>query len=227
MSRDGSSPLSRGIRHWWKPLLRRLRIIPALAGNTQGTGFVFRFPGDHPRSRGEYGFVEPLTAVDAGSSPLSRGIQASIVAGNHHGGIIPALAGNTVVSAVVICWARDHPRSRGEYVIVPVVAAGEAGSSPLSRGIRPRSPQPGQRIRIIPALAGNTAVKQASKRTRAGSSPLSRGIQPCPIRCVLNFGIIPALAGNTRCVRTHLPPPADHPRSRGEYPYAEGLILRV
>ena len=93
----GSSPLSRGI-----PLTRirrsnSPRIIPALAGNTSGSRRCRRVRQDHPRSRGEYTGGDKIDVCDEGSSPLSRGIQDRVEVVEHHGRIIPALAGNTLV----------------------------------------------------------------------------------------------------------------------------------
>ena len=111
----------------------------------------------------------------------------------------------------------DHPRSRGEYVVSTEVEEGSKGSSPLSRGIRPR--RVGWQLweRIIPALAGNTSLlikerppRQDHPRSRGeyarrmvadtegiGSSPLSRGIREAKDGALGLHGIIPALAGNT------------------------------
>ena len=55
----GSSPLSRGIPVARLIPARRARIIPALAGNTQGIRRLPHQRGDHPRSRGEYGLPYP------------------------------------------------------------------------------------------------------------------------------------------------------------------------
>ena len=72
-------------------------IIPALAGNTET---VWCFPirrEDHPRSRGEYDMPFDFNAGPKGSSPLSRGIQRRPRGRQRRRGIIPALAGNTLV----------------------------------------------------------------------------------------------------------------------------------
>ena len=153
-----------------------------------------------------------------GSSPLSRGIRGAVPSGTGRGGIIPALAGNTVRGGPVAWATADHPRSRGEYPTGSVQAFAEG--------------------RIIPALAGNTgweahglflpgdhprsrgeyALRWVFSDSLGGSSPLSRGI-PCSSSQIDACGwIIPALAGNTcRPPRWRLGP-QDHPRSRGEYP---------
>ena len=70
--------------------------------------------------------------------------------------IIPALAGNTHTSRTNVQSIRDHPRSRGEYMVdVPELVQWQ-GSSPLSRGIPIYSRGDGPLAGIIPALAGNT-----------------------------------------------------------------------
>ena len=111
------------------------------------------------------------------------------------------------------------------------------GSSPLSRGIRPRCRAENDDHGIIPALAGNTRHSNNPygepgdhPRSRGeyqalrildslpeGSSPLSRGIPPTAPLGATGGGIIPALAGNTHGARPDSEPPEDHPRSRGEY----------
>ena len=72
-------------------------------------------------------------------------------------GIIPALAGNTCRANCGFRYRKDHPRSRGEYLCRDFVALTADGSSPLSRGIRWLTPEEVSRVRIIPALAGNTS----------------------------------------------------------------------
>ena len=152
-------------------------------------------------------------------------------------GIIPALAGNTLISAINKRRRWDHPRSRGEYNRPDDVYSQWKGSSPLSRGI-PRNPFWALvSLRIIPALAGNTTARSARSRSRRdhprsrgeypggggvdvlryGSSPLSRGIPAAEHRKQPQFGIIPALAGNTTSTGGCTSSTADHPRSRGEY----------
>ena len=73
----------------------RIRIIPALAGNTWEMPVDATKKRDHPRSRGEYDHSSPPCCRVLGSSPLSRGIPCPPL---NIGGNEP-----------------DHPRSRGEY----------------------------------------------------------------------------------------------------------------
>ena len=236
-TKQGSSPLSRGIHLRRLLAAARSGIIPALAGNTRSAAGWGRSGADHPRSRGEYLAVEPVRAGLDGSSPLSRGIHDHARCPYPARRIIPALAGNTLSEAVLIRPIGDHPRSRGEYESLLRADAETRGSSPLSRGIRGAVKDVSGDAGIIPALAGNTAATSVPARPRRdhprsrgeygsrlvsrslppGSSPLSRGIpQPGrpeepPTR------IIPALAGNTQLLGVENPVITDHPRSRGEY----------
>ena len=132
----GSSPLSRGILAGVDEDQPVVRIIPALAGNTDCRLAGSTCMGDHPRSRGEYPTYGRGSLGSPGSSPLSRGIPFS-----------PSFSSFTRV---------DHPRSRGEYYRSSSRVTTTSGSSPLSRGIRRRSRGRVDVVRIIPALAGNT-----------------------------------------------------------------------
>ena len=213
----GSSPLSRGIQSDAGAFRPRRWIIPALAGNTA-----------HP-GRG--------CSTRPGSSPLSRGIQSYVMNIIRQSGIIPALAGNTGCCRYFLYESWDHPRSRGEYIMLSFGGPKPIGSSPLSRGIPPRPRAGLPQSRIIPALAGNTGwgthlppFRWDHPRSRGeydrgfvedlhrgGSSPLSRGIPPRRGSMIPSRGIIPALAGNTRQARHREDRGEDHPRSRGEY----------
>ena len=112
-------------------------IIPALAGSTSSSTVRPPPTGDHPRSRGEHSMTTSLPDPTRGSSPLSRGARSLGCVDVGLPGIIPALAGSTDRSAVVIPSGWDHPRSRGEHKI------------PHHRTSGPHW--------IIPALAGSTS----------------------------------------------------------------------
>ena len=172
-------PRSRGeYRAITAPQLGRHWIIPALAGNT------YRHPSspttwsDHPRSRGEYYVDKANHIAHHGSSPLSRGIHRNQDKTRVLFRIIPALAGNTHIVAFHNFHIRDHPRSRGEYQWQSFWTPLPLGSSPLSRGIPGGHDRGYLVVRIIPALAGNTAVN--SSCTLGGPDhPRSRGEYPC------------------------------------------------
>ena len=223
-----------------------LRIIPALAGNTRSWYAQLLDPGDHPRSRGEYGAWARYHTGTDGSSPLSRGIQPRALLRQRPGRIIPALAGNTMSLPMPLPWVPDHPRSRGEYNLIVLSPQIAQGSSPLSRGILRERCCRVQLSRIIPALAGNTLSHSPTRmRTRDhprsrgeyyhhgadggqlfGSSPLSRGIPPTARWWATRPGIIPALAGNTLRQSPRRRIRRDHPRSRGEYNILRDPLIR-
>ena len=171
---NGSSPLSRGIRFDWELSLEDVRIIPALAGNTSRSSSNPIPVSDHPRSRGEYPRKAAALPAHWGSSPLSRGIHPRPLTPGVLRGIIPALAGNTKFKELNVVTSKDHPRSRGEYFPAIVMGARIFGSSPLSRGIPRMRSMIGPRMRIIPALAGNTYSVRFGIQV-AWDHPRSRG----------------------------------------------------
>ena len=113
----GSSPLSRGIPPGGPAVDDTRGIIPALAGNTPSQVKTYPSCPDHPRSRGEYGRTVLSFNGGSGSSPLSRGILSASAPTSFWRRIIPALAGNTRDDDQHDCHRRDHPRSRGEYIM--------------------------------------------------------------------------------------------------------------
>ena len=156
-----------------------IRIIPALAGNTTDPGPPEPLSEDHPRSRGEYRYLQFLCILQSGSSPLSRGIQQRSEIRHTGGRIIPALAGNTGVCCRFRLPRGDHPRSRGEYRRGWRWRMLPCGSSPLSRGILSAGRIQCVQQRIIPALAGNTRSTARSRRC-GKDHPRSRGEYPLP-----------------------------------------------
>ena len=132
---------------------------------------------------------------------------------------------------------RDHPRSRGVYVLQSVVELALEGSSPLARGLRVASCFVASRRGIIPARAGFTTARHRRRssprdhpRSRGvygqdvavawpvhGSSPLARGLRcRCPA-AARRRRIIPARAGFTTFANAAIFAQRDHPRSRGVY----------
>ena len=131
----GSSPLARGLL--LRGIAHRLvcRIIPARAGFTCSETVSRRWRWDHPRSRGVYGEQSSGTQHLPGSSPLARGLPHHILNSEPLIRIIPARAGFTRTMRVTRSQTKDHPRSRGVYLIAPSRAARGPGSSPLARGL--------------------------------------------------------------------------------------------
>ena len=192
---------------------------------------------DHPRACGEHSMPRGNRFVRVGSSPRLRGTLYSIQLPQRGGGIIPALAGNTVDWCGGCHGYRDHPRACGEHCSARAQRFSRGGSSPRLRGTPLGSPPFHDFFRIIPALAGNTPrvrgarwsprdhpracgehlEEQSATLIGLGSSPRLRGTRRLPSTSMTGPGIIPALAGNTcrlvccaRCRR-------DHPRACGEH----------
>ena len=153
---SGSSPLARGLPGAICVAAVINRIIPARAGFTATSMLRTISRRDHPRSRGVY-YVRYLPAeIEAGSSPLARGLQMIAEIRGPLVRIIPARAGFTHDRMPIAAGPLDHPRSRGVYQRFQEQGDHGAGSSPLARGLRDRRPSQGHRGRIIPARAGFT-----------------------------------------------------------------------
>ena len=111
----GSSPLARGLLRVSEGHKAGHRIIPARAGFTPAALERRSQRGDHPRSRGVYVSTQREGLIKRGSSPLARGLLASVRGGVGDRRIIPARAGFTFAFAGSWPASQDHPRSRGVY----------------------------------------------------------------------------------------------------------------
>ena len=94
-SRQGSSPLARGLRRGSSCSGPWGRIIPARAGFTSPRATRAADGPDHPRSRGVYRETPASRATFRGSSPLARGLLVCVFEWRVCVGIIPARAGFT------------------------------------------------------------------------------------------------------------------------------------
>ena len=132
----GSSPRLRGTQQ--QEYFNSLQggIIPALAGNTFKAPDGIVSSEDHPRACGEHNFVGMAEFAGQGSSPRLRGTLCHVVLLSIVIGIIPALAGNTLLPCRVRRWMRDHPRACGEHLEQLGGAVETSGSSPRLRGTR-------------------------------------------------------------------------------------------
>ena len=234
---NGSSPLTRGKPSTasWSPT--RTRLIPAHAGKTRLSAGQQRGGAAHPRSRGENLIVWSIRLFNCGSSPLTRGKPVRQLARVRDRRLIPAHAGKTCRRGGASTRRRAHPRSRGEHVPTNQRLGRRSGSSPLTRGTRPRRDARRYRRRLIPAHAGNTggvpvwhvglaahprsrgehAGSAADCTSTMGSSPLTRGTLVV-LRLIMRCrGLIPAHAGNTAPRAEAARPGTAHPRSRGEH----------
>ena len=233
----GSSPLARGLLPTGLTQNIEERIIPARAGFTRTAASNQRPCSDHPRSRGVYSRKLAAPQVGNGSSPLARGLRSAQDGAGYGPGIIPARAGFTCRTRRTPTTRRDHPRSRGVYMLKSMLDALFSGSSPLARGLPDGVVVQGGPEGIIPARAGFTAHRRSSvhdhpdhPRSRGvyedtdehsprelGSSPLARGLRVGVMVTYTVHRIIPARAGFTRRIARSASRRSDHPRSRGVY----------
>ena len=233
----GSSPHARGTLYQDRWRSGYAGIIPACAGNTQELEAASAGQRDHPRMRGEHISRKPPTNPTTGSSPHARGTLRGSVYSMVSGGIIPACAGNTGATSTTAPSRRDHPRMRGEHIVVIQTDTEKEGSSPHARGTLFPKAGCGGVYGIIPACAGNTNASSTRSRPpgdhprmrgehieppgaadeNRGSSPHARGT-PCRARFrVVPPWIIPACAGNTPHFLGEFFLFRDHPRMRGEH----------
>ncbi len=152
----GSSPRTRGTRADRPVGQVPRRFIPAYAGNTAARQTAACVRPVHPRVRGEHEIAIGAAGESCGSSPRTRGTQEIEWRDSCVFGFIPAYAGNTVVSSIILTRSAVHPRVRGEHDAYRRQLGLANGSSPRTRGtrryLRPRAQIP----RFIPAYAGNT-----------------------------------------------------------------------
>ncbi|PKV04345.1 hypothetical protein CQR51_1308 [Bifidobacterium pseudolongum subsp. globosum] len=131
---EGSSPRLRGTLAAAAPTLAQQGIIPALAGNTtipEDSTVEFR---DHPRACGEHIERAQHRIWVQGSSSRLRGTLITPVMFHLAFGIIPALAGNTLIRPIDLPAFRDHPRACGEHDRCGWCRGLCVGSSPRLRG---------------------------------------------------------------------------------------------
>ena len=233
----GSSPHTRGLREAEAGAWGPGGIIPAHAGFTSSHTQFSPTIRDHPRTRGVYCRALCPGVRPAGSSPHTRGLPGKDDTITPVTRIIPAHAGFTPAVSEQEAWERDHPRTRGVYVMVIIFLLGSGGSSPHTRGLpvpaTPDCPWDG----IIPAHAGFTThpvprwgTTTDHPRTRGvytsrvrlcsddeGSSPHTRGLPQRHYHCRPVAGIIPAHAGFTGARLAAEQRGGDHPRTRGVY----------
>ena len=152
----GSSPLTRGKHFMEAGRLPSGGLIPAHAGKTNMDLTTVTRRQAHPRSRGENQCSNLIFCARSGSSPLTRGKQATVLVDGLDHGLIPAHAGKTADFYSQSERRRAHPRSRGENASRSAKASLTAGSSPLTRGKPSRLLPWLLSVGLIPAHAGKT-----------------------------------------------------------------------
>ena len=121
----GSSDLSKALKR---------RITPARAGKRRNIPVCYRFPWDHPRTRGEKKPFLTLTFRRKGSPPHARGKDRDWKSFDKYSRITPARAGKRSDIAKTTTTRGDHPRTRGEKQQDDIMSSADRGSPPHARG---------------------------------------------------------------------------------------------
>ena len=129
-----------------------------ITADSRGLASGFSCLGDHPRVCGEHFVPTIMGSVSLGSSPRMRGTLRRMERDAHRRGIIPAYAGNTMLTRPGHTQLGDHPRVCGEHRLAGLVGHVPGGSSPRMRGTHAARRMPRHRPGIIPAYAGNTPM---------------------------------------------------------------------
>ena len=193
-------------------------ITPAYAGTTSDSYTLSYSPWDHPRLRGNYIKLAMELNGITGSPPLTRELHCINRALPFFFRITPAYAGTTQHQKLSLQNRRDHPRLRGNYVLLSTIRLSSKGSPPLTRELQAFSNFSHLRARITPAYAGTTIhtlydlhdvwdhprlrgnyiADYSAYVTVAGSPPLTRELLNIALCGLYNDGITPAYAGTTK-----------------------------
>ena len=163
----GSSPRGRGTPRLHRHRIRRLRFIPARAGNTFKTPAKAISISVHPRAGGEHRMTPVRAWRATGSSPRGRGTRRRPEPRAGASRFIPARAGNTSPAGSARSPSTVHPRAGGEHAEVFEPVTAETGSSPRGRGTPRMRLSDRATVRFIPARAGNTGRSRAMRSHRS------------------------------------------------------------
>ena len=153
----GSSPHARGTRADYRRCRSGRRFIPACAGNASPARSGGPRGPVHPRMRGERTTHRIRSAAHGGSSPHARGTRSVFKTVLHRDRFIPACAGNAVSHGIDTLSDAVHPRMRGERQLAVQGEVCRHGSSPHARGTHLNGTHNPEKLRFIPACAGNAA----------------------------------------------------------------------
>ena len=217
LTKSGSSPRVRGKLDRVRRFKELFGLIPACAGKTPLHALMCTAPGAHPRVCGENFPHSQPSLFSAGSSPRMRGKLADQRSSDPDNRLIPAHAGKTFALSCSSTSKRAHPRACGENLQEACAPLTRSGSSPRMRGKLYYGGREDEHQRLIPAHAGKTVKKRATKVAvpahpracgenpslefllggGAGSSPRMRGKLRGRSLGPYRLGLIPAHAGKT------------------------------
>ena len=159
---------------------RRVRIIPAHAGQTPAFCRSREGSSDHPRACGANGGYWRVHMDADGSSPRMRGKRLRILRPLRRSRIIPAHAGQTAPVAPSVDIDADHPRACGANTWALTGSIKEDGSSPRMRG--KQSDFMRKLLSAGPSIIGFAQWLQSSYYCSclqsSAKTPISRGTTP-------------------------------------------------
>ena len=154
LKRPGSSPHTRDKLADLNACTKKDRIIPAYAGQMLKSLRISSGLEDHPRIRGTNLFPAPKVTSTTGSSPHTRDKCTWQEERGALCRIIPAYAGQILISMKGQSQREDHPRIRGTNACFYRVRYSTLGSSPHTRDKYGVPDIGADTMRIIPAYAG-------------------------------------------------------------------------
>ena len=133
MRPTGSPPRARELLAILSISLGYFGITPACAGITSPI-YSFQLANrDHPRVRGNYTRALQGHLATRGSPPRARELRLMIAEYLWTIGITPACAGITWFFDFTLGRSRDHPRVRGNYLMLLLLKMLKLGSPPRAR----------------------------------------------------------------------------------------------
>ena len=156
ISFTGSPPLTRELHLYITKYLLKDRITPAYAGTTVTVFVSTVMLEDHPRLRGNYLVAIFLSAMLAGSPPLTRELLSTNLPISSSSRITPAYAGTTYLPRYYQQSDKDHPSLRGNYSQLETSSVTRLGSPPLTRELLINNRKYSRWFGITPAYAGTT-----------------------------------------------------------------------
>ena len=170
----GSPPRMRGKGPPIVPAIFPIGITPAHAGKRGEALRNVPAARDHPRTCGEKEYTRAEDGQLTGSPPHMRGKVRDFEQRVVFGGITPAHAGKSHVSAGSGRVFEDHPRTCGEKLLIRKMAAKFIGSPPHMRGKGGRPAAAALLGRITPAHAGKSSARLTDQMPR-GDHPRTCG----------------------------------------------------
>ncbi len=211
----GPSPRVRGAVKFIPTISPCTGTIPAGAGSRSRGPPTRPTCRDHPRGCGEQGPIRSPIQDTRGPSPRVRGAGSGSPHVKPGGGTIPAGAGSSARSGLMLSRTWDHPRGCGEQDLINRAIQIMGGPSPRVRGAAGDPARAPVRHGTIPAGAGSSRrVISAPGRWR--DHPRGCGEQIATRLDRYEWGTIPAGAGSRGSPRSVVSTRRDHPRGCGE-----------